>query len=98
MADFECDTDKLREDGKDIKSLISDYNTQIDNFFRELDNLALNKVWTGTNSDLYRKMVAGEKSMYTDFGEGIKAIGQEMIDYADDLDIEVRNNEDEYDD
>ena len=97
MADFVCDTDKLKEDGKDIIRLVSDYNTQINDFFRELDNLEKNKVWTGTNSDIYRKIVAPDKGQYVDFGEGLKEIGQEMVNFSEDLDVTVRQNESEHD-
>ena len=97
MAGFECDTERLKDDAKKISDYIEDYQKQVDSFFRELDNLAANGVWSGKNSTLYRNQVAPDKQEYVSFGNGINAIAKEMLDYADSLEGKVRSNESEYD-
>ena len=97
MADFECDTQMLRDEGKKFIDFANDYNKSIDKFFDILTTLDINGVWNGKQYPKYRNRVTIEKRDYVKFGEGLRAIGDELVDYADSLTDVANRNEREYD-
>ena len=97
MADFECDTQMLRDEGKKFIDFANDYNKSIDKFFEILTTLDINGVWNGKQYPKYRNRVTYEKRDYVKFGEGLRAIGDELVDYADSLTDVANKNEREYD-
>ena len=97
MADFECDTQMLRDEGKKFLDYANDYSKSIDKFFEILTNLDVNGVWNGKQYPKYRSRVTYEKRDYDKFGEGLKAIGNELVDYAESLTDVASKNEREFD-
>ena len=97
MADFECDTQMLRDEGKKFIGYANDYCKSIDKFFEILTTLDINGVWKGKQYPIYRNRVTYEKKEYDRFGEGLKAIGNELVDYADSLEDLANKNEREFD-
>ena len=85
MSDFKCDSDRLADDGKKIINIINNYQKNVNDFFMELQNLTVNQVWNGNDAELYVRTVSSDKQEFVDYGNGIKELGNEMIDFADSL-------------
>ena len=104
MSDFKCDSDRLADDGKKIINIINNYQKNVNeiklrtfcNFFMELQNLTVNQVWNGNDAELYVRTVSSDKQEFVDYGNGIKELGNEMIDFADSLERKVVTTEREF--
>ena len=96
MSDFKCDSDRLAEDGKKIVNIINSYQKNVNEFFMELQNLTVNQVWNGDDAETYVQLIGADKQDFVDYGNGIKELGNEMIDFADSLDRKVITSEREF--
>ena len=51
------------------------------------------KEWVGNQSIKYFNLIALEKSDYLEFGEKIKSFGKKILDDAQSIDTQIKNNE-----
>lgn len=92
MTKIDVDTAKLKDCGKDILSASTDFNSNISSLFERMYNVPITtKEWIGKSSKIYASNVLKEKSNYDNYGTELKKLGQSLIDYADDLEMTVRN-------
>lgn len=93
MSDFKCDTQRLADDGKKIVNIVNSYQKNINDFFQELQSLTANKAWNGDDAELYVSLISTDKPEFVDYGNGLKELGEEMMDFADSLDRKVVTTE-----
>lgn len=93
MAILKVDTAKMRECGKEIIDAANTYNTNVRNLFTRMNEVpSKTKEWEGISAVNYANAVVKEKIDYVNFGNGLIALGNTMIQYADDLEKAIKNN------
>jgi hypothetical protein len=91
-----CDTEKLLQTSKDIDTLLTEYENDINDFFELLNFRKQDQsAWTGNNAKKYTDVVTLDKQEYLSFGEGIKDISKGYRDFANDLETTIKENEDD---
>lgn len=93
MAKLRVDTVKMSECGKDIVEAADTYNTNVRNLFTRMGEVpSKTKEWEGIAAVNYANAVVKEKIDYVNFGNGLIALGNTLIQYADDLEKAIKNN------
>ena len=94
-----ADTKLIKEKGKDIVDLSTEYNSIITNFFKKITNFPYDtKAWIGNPAEQYAELVSLDKQQYIDFANAIKVFGNKIINAAESIDacIKTSNNGDSY--
>lgn len=93
MARLRVDTVKMRECGNNIIEAADTYNTNVRSLFDRMAKVPNEtKEWEGIAAINYANAVAKEKVDYVNFGNGLVALGNTLVQYADDLEKIIKNN------
>ena len=87
-----ADTHEITELAKDIISLATDYETEINNLFRRFSNVPLiTREWVGNEAEQYFNIVSFDQQDYINIGETIKAYANKLIEDAESIDETINN-------
>ena len=74
MAKINVDYQTLISYGKDVQSLSSEYQNEINNIYSIVDDLK--RTWTGTAAERFTSNIEKYKSDYEKFGKTIQQFGE----------------------
>ncbi len=84
------DTKKVRDCGKDMMVAADSYKSNINNLFNRINGVPTRtKEWIGQASLNYSLKVAKEKHAYDQYGKCLNALGEELVNYASELEKAV---------
>lgn len=70
---------EMKEISKQIISLSDEFNTEINNLFKRLNEVpTITREWVGTKSNFYFNRIYQEKAKYNNFANNIKDIGRKI--------------------
>lgn len=93
MTTLRVDTVKMRECGNDIIEAADTYNTNVRNLFTRVGEVpSRTSDWEGISAINYANVVVKEKMDYVNFGNGLVALGNTLVQYADELEKAIKNN------
>lgn len=85
MANFEIDTDKMREIASNILAKTEDLNQDLDSLYKKVENINnTSGEWTGNSAEGFVNSVKVEKQNYYD-------LKNTLVDYANYLISEANN-------
>lgn len=90
---IDIDTQMLEDTSRKIIEYMNDFDLQINNYFKKLNQIPITGEWTGNNAEEYARVVLLDKEMYLKYSEGIKKIAREMQNLSSKLDNDVIINE-----
>ncbi len=84
------DTNKIRDCGKDMVEVADYYKVNINNLFERINGVPVKtKEWVGEASKNYVFKLTKEKRYYDNYGKCLNALGEDLINYADELEKAV---------
>lgn len=93
MVHIDANLTLIEENGRKIVDEIADVQMLLNNLYERISNIHLTGEAIGDNVVRYCKVVEQDKKKYMDYTDGIKAIGQNMIKFANDTEDLVRKTE-----
>lgn len=95
MAIIEMDTDKLKVEGDNLKTISKDYLTLLSEMYEELRNLVTSGAWKSSSdtgsANVYLQKVMKEKPNMLSLASSIRTLGENIISYADKINESVDN-------
>lgn len=89
-------SEKLNEIGNSVVSLASDYDVQINKLFKRLTSVpTVTKEWVGNQANNYFNNISLDKSDFLNVGNQIRNYGKYLIDAAQDIERQIKNNANE---
>lgn len=93
---IEIDTALLSDSSTDLLNELTEIETQINNFFRKLNNIPNSGEWTGVNAEKYADLVIQDKEDFLSYIEGLKELAQQMKKFAENAETAISVSENEY--
>lgn len=92
MPKLEIDTLKIREYGEDVEQLAMEYHTCINDLFKRMYLVPVTtEEWVGSSAKSYADTIIKDKDDYINYGEYLKKCGNELKNFADQLDNIIEN-------
>ena len=86
------DTNKLRNNGNQIKRLANELNTILDTMFNRIEKMPTStKEWTGNSALKFANIAKRDKAQYYELKREIEKYGTFLCDSASKLENRVRN-------
>lgn len=95
MIDISVDLERVHDTATKIINNVSEYEKLIGLFFKRINEIPYTGEWTGNNAEKYSNVTILDKDAYIRYGEGIKDIAKEMINFSEATENLVRSNEQE---
>lgn len=93
MAISYVNTTEAENIAKDIISLATDFNTEINNLFLRFSEVpSVTKEWVGNQAIVYFNKIAQDKKQYNDFANNLKDIGYKLNKDLYDINMKIKNN------
>lgn len=92
MAEFQIDTIKLRECGKDIITLTTELNELLNSLFLRISNVPVTShEWTGNAANEFVRKLNIEKKYYVALKNNLNDYGKLLVNAADKLELRAKN-------
>ena len=94
MTEFQMDTIKLKECGKDIINLTQELNEALTTLFTRIDNMpTVTGEWVGDSANEFVRILNIEKKDYIALKNNLADYGKLLLNTSEKLELCVNNNE-----
>lgn len=94
---IEIDTNRLVNDSEKMNNLITELELKINNYFKKIYNIPVERQWIGNNADNYVNIAIQDKEDFLKHLEGLKKISSQMRSFAEELEERVNKNQNSVD-